>query len=240
MVKVITIVATAVLLPSLSVAQQFKLVESEIGPPNSLDGRDVCSAYLDNLNAKPIDVDAIDCGRPVNPGYEAFRKPDWKSLDPSKHAPLIRKFDRAFFHKPSAADADELWAQRFEKLVTDKQILLYVTRIDVDGDGSLETLVKYERAGSCANNSPRYVKESGLRIFVVNEALTDLAGPSRDGIFLIPGVRHDAFLYGGKPYFDFVSRAEGPDKPKLVVQQIGRRSRPVVACIYAYNANGKR
>ncbi len=219
-------------------ADQFRVDRSgntALAPPTD---KDVCKAYLANLNSL-ADSSNLECARPVNPQFTDFRKPQWTVLNPLEHAALARKFDEALRAKPNPYADEAGWLARFKERVEKNEVSLSVARIDIDNDGVAEHLVRYERGGRCDGSSPARVKYSGASIFVVNEAMTELRGPSRNGTFLLPGVRYDAFIFRGRPYFDFISRAEGPNKLKLVVQQIGRASRPVPVCVYDYQPANK-
>jgi hypothetical protein len=235
------VLATALigLMPVLAFGQQFRLLEKPVGRPDGSQGRDVCDAYLENLNETSRRAESIECSRPISPRLQDFGKPEWKPLNPLEHASLVRIFDEAWPSKRPTGDTDEKWTARFEDLVAKQQILLSLLRIDLDGDGMQENLIRYETTGQCKSDSPTWVK-FGSRIFLVNDALSDLAGASRNGVFLVPGVRHDVFTYRGKPYFDFFSRARGPTSLQLVVQAMDTRSRPVRVCVFAYNPETKR
>lgn len=215
-------------------AGEFTLRERETGTPSTSSQKDICDIYLANLNALNAELRSMECYRPVHPRFASvLSKPKWTKLNPLEHAALVRKMDEAYFYKPLPGEDGNKWSERFKDRVERDEVLLFVARVDLDGDGVDERLVKYERGGPCTKNAPRWVKESGAEIFLVNQTLTELTGPFQAGTFLIPGVRHDVLLFRGKPYFDFISKSEGPDKPKLVVQQLYRGS-PVPACTFTY------
>ena len=219
-------------LPGMAFGQHLRLIENPTdgrgipyGPPRN---PTVCKAYLDNLNALPKEM---ECGRGVRPDSKDFRKPEWRRLNPVEHEELIRKMERRMY--PKNPGDDEAWLTRFRARVQENSVALSVAELDViNDDGIPEKVVKYEPLGACRDDSPRYLQQSGAGYFVVDERLKDFAPQFREQIFLIPGVRHDAFIYRGKVYFDFISEAAGPSRRKLVVQEAHANLPPTPVCSY--------
>lgn len=217
-------------------ADNFKLVTRPVdgrgipyAPPLE---RQLCSAYLRNLNTLSLSsLRDIECSRPVHPSAKNFEKPDWKKLDPEKHANLIWRFEQPVFggSKSTSADFAE-WLPKFQQRIREGKILLNHTTLDVDDDGIREHLIKYESDGVCSSEAAKHVRETGASYFIVNKELSDVDGFSKKGFFLVPGVRHDVFTYKRRPYFDFISSAQ--DTPRLVVLQTSKWGSPVPVCEY--------
>jgi len=138
-------------------------------------GIEVCEAYLKNLNSFPKAPPMV-CERPLNPELKDFQKPEWKALDVGENFALLKNN------------------------ITDRQIKLSVTQLDVDLDGKLENVLRHEIDTCDPANESLFATPGGREFFVLNEEKTKIDVQKTKKIHL--GGRLDIFLYKGQISID--------------------------------------
>jgi hypothetical protein len=233
----LTLIALMALVSSgIALGQPLRLVERPTdargiayAPPRD---PTVCDAYLRNLNALPEDS-LYACTRGLDPASTGFTQPHWEPLDPAKHVELIRKIERRKY--PKNPQTDEEWLARFQSRLREHSVALSVAELDVlNADGVPEKVLRYEPLGACRPDSPAHRRGVAAEYFVIDAQLKDFVPPFDRRTFLIPGVRHHAFIYQGKVYFDFISDSGGPGRRKLIVQETHANLRPTPVCVYEF------
>lgn len=191
----------------------------------SKEGRKMCRRFADNLNARGPLVDPLWCGRPIRPEFKEFSAPNWRPLNSIEHMDLLlsfeyqhEKFSSTPAHPlPSLEEFASMQRPILEGAVAAGQIELQLTKFDLNGDGHVESIVRYHSGGPCSPAVPGRWRAGRSLYYVVNDDLS--------AAFLIndiPGLLGaDAFVHRGKWYFNYVFE-NGPPGTRDVRLHIDR------------------
>ncbi|RKZ46401.1 MAG: hypothetical protein DRR00_24235 [Candidatus Parabeggiatoa sp. nov. 3] len=163
----------------------------------------VCSPYHENLKKFMAPWSQMRSERKIAPGMKAFDKPTWKRLDKRQYTQisqqLIKQFDN---HNLQQATDNQLEAW------LNQSRYLYSTHIDIDNDGTVETVLRYEYQLSGASqfyaNALVVVDDKIQHLdleatqHLLQNPLTDHQNPAGRWIYAM----YDLFLYQGEVYFD--------------------------------------
>ena len=183
----------AQLIPGTVFAGDYKVVLGK--------GIEVCEAYLKNLNSFPKAPPMV-CERPLNPELKDFQKPEWKALDVGENFALLKEILR-YSYKEKGGDFEAYYNKVLPTLknnITDRQIKLSVTQLDVDLDGKLENVLRHEIDTCDPANESLFATPGGREFFVLNEEKTKIDVQKTKKIHL--GGRLDIFLYKGQISID--------------------------------------
>lgn len=137
----------------------------------------VCQDYLKLLNYHARKNVPLSCERPIPPGWTNFSQPEWKELDLKENEELLKKIDRfyrnyRYFVSSYEKDFDEeKWLARIQYFLDSQSAYLYQTEIDLNGDGRLETVVKYVIEPFCEprRGDPDLYSDGPVLFFVIDE-----------------------------------------------------------------------
>ena len=175
----------------------------------------LCRGLEQNINSLGPLKDPLLCERPFNPKFKEFGKPEWTPLDPRQHIELIKKMDIVLTYSGyKAPPFDETaWRERLDRRLP--HIGLALTRVDLNGDGYLETLIKFNRRKPCDAISAKHLGLTAASIvyFVTDEEFSEVMqlGPWAWG--------GELFVHQGTAYFSQVHYKTPPEEYLLVVQE---------------------
>ena len=202
-------------------------------------GVELCEACLQNLLRQSAE-EAV-CDRRYAPEL-GFGQPDWNVLDLEKDVELYKRVtnlvDRGKedFPKPDLGDPKERTA--FLQMKRNTRTTLSAANIDIDNDGRLDYVLKYQ-SGNCGRNFHGYYPffyESALVVAVGDQRAIDY--PKSDLLTQAPlledtkakykdkwriGVSnfrmYQVFTYKGLVYFDLWDGSGGPDTNTLSIYE---------------------
>lgn len=162
---------------------------------------EVCQAYLKNLNSFP-DEPPMVCERKLNPQLADFTKPQWQPLDAMKHLDLVKQIDRTMFRVTAEEFARNLekWTALFTEHIKKGRIRLSIIQLDLDQDGSADTVLRYDYGECDHTNQTTFAHPSGRRFFVVNGEMTHIDEKKTQWLPLAG--RPDMFLFKGQTFID--------------------------------------
>jgi hypothetical protein len=198
---------------------------------------EVCRAYEENINSFEDLPHAMVCERLINPKFKDFGKPAWRPLDPWENREKI--YDMYLFaFRTISKITDKEW-QRAKDIVdfailNNENYSLFETYIDIDNDGSLDHVYKWEHGyAKCdPTNEYHFRGYEGRKLFVWNDN-TNTVNLGRSGYMRTLGF--DAFLYKGKTYLDWFGANVGFRDGILFVFRSG-----VKICQYRYIKEPKK
>ena len=184
----------------------------------SAENMELCKAYEANLNAFPEVNDPFVCERPIHPRFKEFRKPEWKELDPSNYVDLIVETGRLQYQQfPRPYPFNEAAARKgVLQGITLGRIRLKLAELDIvsdpdspthQPDGIPEKVLRIEIGDPHCDPSDEKWRHfpPAREYYIVNDDLTKVE------VFEATLATMDVFLYKGKVYFDWFTRASGPD-----------------------------
>lgn len=152
---------------------------------------DTCQAYENNLAHFKNEPAAMACERKLYPNL-GFTRPEWLPLDVATHRPLLKSFFKYRNWKP----IDD---KGIDDLLSKKRLTLELARVDLDGDGALDNLVRYGSGRECeAEQRMRNFSAGDYKLlFQANSDLTSVLSKHITGV-------DNVFLYEGHVYTDVV------------------------------------
>lgn len=205
-------VTSLVAFPGMGWAGEYRWIKSP-DTYSSPEEVKLCQAFEKNVNSLGPLKDPLLCERPFNPNFKDFSKPQWTTLDPRQHIELIKKMDIVLTYSGYKAPPfdERAWRERLDKRLP--RIGLALTKVDLNGDGYPEVLIRFNRREPCDFVS---AKQSGLTAasivyFVTDETFSEVMqlGPWAWGAEL--------FVHQGIAYFSQVHYSTSPDEFILVV-----------------------
>ena len=199
-----TIQQRLILIITLLTTQSVVAQEEFFVSYNSLESHgEVCRPYVKNLKKFKFPWSQMRSGRKIAPGMKAFDKPTWKRLDKRQYTQISQQLIKLFDNhnlQPATDNQLEAWL--------DQSRYLYSTRIDIDNDGTLETVLRYEYQLSGASQfyaNPLVVVDDKIQQLdleatqhLLQNPLTDHQNPAGRWLYAM----YDVFLYQGEVYFD--------------------------------------
>lgn len=164
----------------------------------------VCEAYEKNLARFESEPYGMACGRKLDPAL-GFTRPTWEKLDAFQHVNLLQQI----YSRPGEPELDaESWMKRLKEMVG-RGMVIEITRLDLDGDGKPENMV---RVGSPKPCDPKQgIARSSMTVgrgrfmVIVDQSLTKV-----EATILPPD---DVFLYKGKVYADALGMSHQMGRP---------------------------
>lgn len=191
----------------------------------------VCEAYEKNLARFENEPYGMACGRKLDPAL-GFTRPTWEKLDVFKHAELVHEIFFALRWEFPWQPDPRPWMDRLKE-AAGRGMVLEITRVDLDGDGKPENLLRIGKERLCdPKEEIKHSSSWGKRIVIVDSALTKVEAT------ISPP--NDVFLYKGNVYSDMLGlsgqsgRPGGPDAA-LLLFQFARRGAGHI-CNYHYYA----
>lgn len=170
---------------------------------------EVCEAYKANLNSARYSY-PMACEREINRNLPHFNQPEWRELNAWDNRELIIELSK--FLSPAAKSIDanrEYWLKTLNRNIENGHVRLYVTKVDIDNDGKLDNVLKYQD-GKC-QMAHRYatpilvLDETGKHLdkqktlpLLQNESMDRARDPAGGWGYAM----YDVFLYRGEVYFD--------------------------------------
>lgn len=166
----------------------------------------VCQDYLKLLNYHARKNVPLSCERPIPAGWTDFTQPDWKELDLTENEDLLKRVDRFFFWdgggvflSPRVTNEEE-WQKRIRVGIERQWIRLSQAKIDVDGDGLPETVIRYDFHPPCQpERGGRGTGHQGVNYLVVDKSAPD--GFKKIYVSGGGGSIDELFLYKGEVFF---------------------------------------
>jgi len=177
----------------------------------------LCRGLERNINSLGSLRNPLLCERPLNPEFNAFTKPKWTKLDPNSHIELIKKMDIALNysrHKAPSFDAvaEEQWRAKLQKRL--ESIELAIAKVDLNGDGNAETVIKYSRS-PCNDESAKHpgIAHTGVVYLVTDDNFSE--------VMLLNSytANGEIFIHQGSAYFTQAEYMLPSEEYLLVVQQ---------------------
>lgn len=237
--KIITLVLFLLFLPVLCWAGEYVLVEGK--------DKEVCKAYGKNLNSFKSLPHAMVCERKIDPKFTDFKKTEWQKLDVWENREIVRKMDRYLWNsrtenQKEAFDKNtEQWLEKLKERIKNNEIAISHTRVDIDNNGKLDNVIRYEM-GTCSDaNENSFSRPLGYLLVVfnedmtaVNERLSNFTGTFQLGIF----------IYKGRTYLDYwggdLKFKNGEvDVFDSIMNTTGWTDLGVTRCIYKYKSKSK-
>jgi hypothetical protein len=164
----------------------------------------VCEAYEKNLARFADEPYGMACGRKLDPAL-GFTRPKWERLDPWKHQDLMKDIRRVHdWNRPADIDPND-W-EGLLKRVIEWGLVVELARVDLDGDGKSENLLRTGKERLCDPKDE--IKRSsswGKEIVIVDSALTKVEAKI--------GPPDDVFLYKGNVYSDMLGQSGQSGRP---------------------------
>jgi hypothetical protein len=243
-IKTLAATATAFLLTTAPVlAGQYELVKGK--------GVEVCEVYQKNLNASNPKQPML-CEREINPHFAELSKPEWKDVDIENNKRMLWSAFIVFHPKVARyieTPISEQDAERaVERSINLRSQTLKKTQIDIDNDGKLEEVLRYQD-GICgiaqfAYSTSLLVLQDGKPD--VDREKSDLlqqntwrdpkTGETMRAIAEYVFNMYDVFFYKNTTYFDKAD-ARPEERKKLYVYRIAQ-NRTQAICEYRF-VNGK-
>ncbi len=168
-------------------------------------GLEVCEAYLKNLNSFP-NHPAMVCDRPLNPKLTDFSKPAWKELEGQEHLDLLKQIWRDLNHLTTEqfehSPVKDQWIASVWKPGATRGVAIRVAEIDVDLDGTTESVLHYYEVGTCDPlNKSQFAIPYGSRFYILTPDGQRVDGEqTRLKLSHIGAGRPDLFLYKGRVF----------------------------------------
>lgn len=226
------------LMPNLAAAEGYEIIQGK--------GEELCEMCLKNLLRQTAE-EAV-CDRQYAPDL-GFGQPEWETLDLQEHVELYKRMSNLVrsgkedLSKPDLGNPSE--RDEFIRMEEMTRGALSAARTDIDNDGQLDRVLKYQ-SGNCRRNFHGYnvFYQSALLVVVgdqwaIDYPKTDLlvqhfpdASKFRDKYRI--GMPHyqmyQVFTYKGTVYFDrwdrvgqeldpITRKAIGPDRNTVSVYQ---------------------
>lgn len=241
------VAAVALLLTAAPVlAGQYELVKGK--------GVEICKLYQRNIDKTATVHENARCDRPIDPSFaKQFGKPAWQRINGKENMSLLVKandyFDPIYDEHREMLEREgliegEMRSRRQgieDKLVTG-QLIPELTQADLDNDGTLDPVLRWNQCGSAH-------ALSGLPIIAFKPGLTEvdtvMMRPLKHNedasvvVWLFPGANYDLFQYRGKTYFDVWQRAMEEDEDRRPILRVLRDDRGKITewCQYRFNEN---
>lgn len=160
----------------------------------------ICAAYLKNLQSLSHNSPPVACERPINPEFTDFSKPKWKELNVREHLELVKKIDIHLWFRYASEKFNEVeWLKKTEQHIQEGRITISTASIDIDADGVLNEVLRYDYGGRCepATEEIWFKSGQGIQHFILNNDKSEF----REIRGLGQGSR-DLFIYKGRVYFE--------------------------------------
>lgn len=174
----------------------------------------VCEAYEKNLARFAYEPYGMACGRKLDPAL-GFTRPRWEKLDVFKHAGLVHEIFFALRWEFPWQPNPRPWMDRLKEAVG-RGMVLEIARVDLDGDGKPENLLRIGSEKPCdpkegIAHSSMFVGR-GKSMVIVDPSLTKVEATiiPPDDVFLYKGRVYSDALYGFG-FSENVRRKEGRD-----------------------------
>ena len=215
---------------------------------------ELCKLYQRNIEKSATVHENARCDRPVDPSFaKQFGKPVWARINGKENIDLLVKANdyidpiydehREMLERKGLLE-EEMRSRRqgIEDLLITGQLIPELTQADLDNDGTLDPLLRWNQCGSAH-------ALSGLPIIAFKPGLTEvdtvMMRPLKQNddagvtIWLFPGVNYDLFQYRGKTYFDVWQRAMEEDADRRPILRVLRDDRGKITewCQYRFNEN---
>lgn len=186
---------------SAALADSYELVEGK--------GVAVCEAYKTNLNSFAYRY-PMACERRINPDFNNFKELEWKELNAWENRELIIELTK--FIDPGAKSVDvsrEFWLRVLKRDIENGQVRLRVAKVDIDNDGKIETVLKYQY-GACSlahlyatpilvlDETGKHLDKQKTLPLLQNESMDRTRDPAGGWGYSM----YDVFLYRDEGYFD--------------------------------------
>jgi len=177
-------------------------------------GIELCDLYYRNLSLfNPVD---IACQRRFDPEFSMFTKPTWEKWDLNEHRSVAIKIKKLLHYTDQSCSVPDLDDPKIMEMDLSRdspyflQDSAMLSRIDIDNDGKMETVVLYSE-GRCMDMhvfSKPLVVLNDARTLVDVEQTSLLAQNPSSGTALYSRMAshdynlYDVFFYKGRVLFD--------------------------------------
>jgi hypothetical protein len=224
----------------LSFAGEYVLVEGK--------DREVCRAYVKNLNSFKSLPHAMVCERKLNPKFTDFKKPEWKELNAWENRELIWKMDRYLWNSRTEGAKEafdrnkEKWLERLKEQIKSNEIKLSITCVDIDNNGKLDKVVRYDM-GTCSDtDESSFARPLGYLLIVFNEDMTTINEHLSN---FTRTFQLGIFIYKGRTYLDYWGgwlkfKDGGVRGFDSVMNTTGWTDLGADICVYSYKSKSKQ
>jgi len=171
-------------------------------------GREVCEAFLKNLNSFPQEPPMV-CERKLNPKFPEFTRPDWHPLDPLQYRELVRQIDRQIYRLETEEQEKkfEKMSETLERRVQEKHIMLSIAQFDIDMDNVPDYVLRVEYGiHSCdATDALTYGNPGGVRLFILTADQSQIDLKRTNLVLPVHFGRPELFIYKGQTYLSIWS-----------------------------------
>jgi len=197
---------------------------------------DVCRAYEKNLNSFKKLPHAMVCDRLVNPEMKDFSKPVWNEVDAWENRGKIKEARAYLWRSTVSAEEDrKILFEAIDRAIREDGVSLKETNMDLDNDGTLDHVYKYDYAACDPMNPSHFRGPFGRIIFVWDNSKNKLnIGFSQR----LGSHWYDVFIYKGRVYLDSFGGNLGFEDGRLTVfggEDIVTVRNPI--CHYRYKNN---
>lgn len=196
---------------------------------------EVCKAYEQNLNSFKDLPYAMVCERKINAKFPDFKKPEWKDLNVWENREKVWEIDKFLFRR--RAEDKPAWLVRLKKRIEENRVSLGETWIDINNDGKIDHVLKYEYGECNPMDQSDFSHPGGRNLIVWDDDKNEL--DSQLNKYL--GIMLDIFVYKGKVYLDsFGGNLGFQDGTLSVFTSTSQGELRAKICVYKYRNAERR